>query len=313
MHAGTMDNSCTRQRTLKNVVRASGIGLHSGERVGLVLRPAPVDHGIVFLRTDLDQPVRLPARLDWVGRTTQTTTLTDGAVTLSLVEHLLAALAGLGIDNLLIEVDAGELPIMDGSASPFVFLLQSAGVALQDEPKRYIRILKPIVERDGDAWGKLEPHDGCRLEYTLEYDHPVFLQHRRTAAVELSSTAFVREISRARTFGFLSDYERLQRMNLARGGSLDNVVVLDDCRILNDEGLRLGDEFVKHKILDALGDLYLLGYGLIGAFSGFRSGHATNRALLERLLADPAAWEIVTFHGRAELPGSLGRPAVEFA
>jgi UDP-3-O-[3-hydroxymyristoyl] N-acetylglucosamine deacetylase len=304
---------CNRQRTLKNVVRATGVGLHSGERIGLALRPAPVDHGIVFLRTDLPRPARLPARMEWVGSTTQTTTLTDGSATLSVVEHLLAALAGLGIDNLLIEVNAGEVPIMDGSASPFVFLLQSAGIAVQEAPKRYLRILEPVVEGDGDAWAKLVPHDGCRLEYTLEYDHPVVHPQLKSAAVELSPTAFVREISRARTFGSLSDYQHLRSRNLARGCGLHSGVVLDECRILNEGGLRLGDEFVRHKILDALGDLYLLGYGLIGAFTGFRSGHATNRALMRRLLADPGAWELVTYGDRAELPGALGRAAVEFA
>jgi UDP-3-O-[3-hydroxymyristoyl] N-acetylglucosamine deacetylase len=304
---------CNRQRTLKNVVRATGIGLHSGERIGLALRPAPVDHGIVFLRTDLPRPVRLPARMEWVGSTTQTTTLTDGSATLSVVEHLLAALAGLGIDNLLIEVNAGEVPIMDGSASPFVFLLQSAGIAVQDAPKRYIRILEPVIERDGDAWAKFAPHAGCRLDYTLEYDHPAVRPQLKSAAVELSPTAFVREISRARTFGFLSDYEHLRSRNLARGCGLHSGVVLDECRILNEGGLRLGDEFVRHKILDALGDLYLLGYGLIGAFTGFRSGHATNRALMQRLLDDPGAWELVTSGDRTELPGALGRAAVEFA
>jgi UDP-3-O-[3-hydroxymyristoyl] N-acetylglucosamine deacetylase len=304
---------CTRQRTLKNVIRATGIGLHTGEPVHLTLRPAPPDHGIVFVRTDLEPRPRLPARVERLGSTTMATTLTDGAATLSTVEHLLAAFAGLGIDNVLVEVDSRELPIMDGSASPFVFLLQSAGVAQQDAPRRFIRVRKTVIHRDGDAWAELRPHAGCRFEYTLAYDHPVFHQHRKSAAVELSPTVFVREISRARTFGFLSDYERLKGMNLARGGGLGNAVVLDDCRILNDEGLRLGDEFVKHKILDAIGDAYLLGHCLIGAFAGFRSGHAINRALLREFLADRDAWEVVTFRNAAELPGLLGRPVAEIA
>jgi len=310
-------NTCISQRTLKDVIRATGIGLHPGEQIHLTLRPAPPDHGIVFVRTDLVPAVRIPARVEHIGATSMATTLVStlitGAVPVSTVEHLLAAFAGLGVDNAVVEVDAPELPIMDGSASPFVFLLQSAGIALQSAPRRFLRVLKTVTVRDGNAWAELRPHDGFRLEYTLEYDHPAFHEHRKSACVELSPTAFVREISRARTFGFLSDHERLKEMNLARGGSMDNTVVLDDCRVLNDEGLRLGDEFVRHKILDAIGDLYLLGHGLIGAFAGFRSGHGTNRALLERFLADRDAWEVVTFADRAEMPGVFGRQTAENA
>jgi UDP-3-O-[3-hydroxymyristoyl] N-acetylglucosamine deacetylase len=304
-------NTCISQRTLKNVIRATGIGLHTAAQVHITLRPAAPDHGIVFVRTDLSPAVRLPARVDRVGNTNLATTLTNGDVRLSTVEHLLAAFAGLGIDNALVEVDAPELPIMDGSAGPFVFLIQAAGVASQAAPRRYYRVRQPVLVRDGDAWAELRPHAGYRVEYTLEYDHPVFHQHRKSASIELSPTAFIREISRARTFGFLSDYEGLVECNRVRGGSLGNAIVLDDCRILNEEGLRVGDEFVRHKILDAIGDLYLLGHGLIGAFTGFRSGHGLNRALLERFLDDREAWEIVTFTDHAELQGAFGRQMAE--
>jgi UDP-3-O-[3-hydroxymyristoyl] N-acetylglucosamine deacetylase len=290
------------QRTLKNVVRATGVGLHSGEMVYITLRPAPVDTGIVFVRTDLAQPVAVHARAENVGKITMATTLTDGHVSISTVEHLLSALAGLGIDNVFVEVSAPELPIMDGSAAPFVFLLQSAGIEDQQAPKKFIRILKTVSCQHGDATAELRPYDGFRVEYTLEYDHPVFRKHCKTAAVEVSTTSYVKEVSRARTFGFLADYERLRAMNLARGGSLDNVVVVDDYRILNDEGLRLEDEFVKHKILDVIGDLYLLGHSVIGEFSGFKSGHGTNNALMRKLLDDDDAWEIVTFPDGAQAP-----------
>src|SRR6056297_2316158 len=259
------------QRTLKNVIRATGVGLHTGEKVYLTLRPAPVDTGIVFVRTDLDEPVSIPAKVENVGDTTMATTLTDGRVAIATVEHLMSAFAGLGIDNAFVDVSAPELPIMDGSAAPFVFLLQSAGIEEQDAPKKFIRIKKTVSHQQGEASAKLVPYDGFRVQYTLVYDHPVFERHRKTASVEFSTMAFVKEVSRARTFGFLADYEKLRAMNLAQGGSLDNAVVVDEFRILNDEGLRLEDEFVKHKILDAIGDLYLLGYSVIGAFSGFRS------------------------------------------
>jgi UDP-3-O-[3-hydroxymyristoyl] N-acetylglucosamine deacetylase len=290
------------QRTLKNVIRATGVGLHSGEIVYITLRPAPVDTGIVFVRTDLAQPVALRARAENVGEINMATTLTDGHVSISTVEHLLSALAGLGVDNAFVDVSAPELPIMDGSAAPFVFLLQSAGIEDQDAPKKFIRILKKVSYQHGDVTAELRPYDGFRVEYTLQYDHPVFKRHRKTAAVEVSTMAFVKEVSRARTFGFLADYERLRAMNLARGGSLDNTVVVDDYRILNDDGLRLEDEFVKHKILDVIGDLYLLGHSVIGAFSGYKSGHGSNKALMRKLLDDKDAWEIVTFADETQAP-----------
>ncbi|MFU8815887.1 MAG: UDP-3-O-acyl-N-acetylglucosamine deacetylase [Pseudomonadales bacterium] len=295
------------QRTLKNVIRATGVGLHSGDKVYLTLRPAPVDTGIVFVRTDLEQPVAVRARVENVGEITMATTLTDGHISIATVEHLMSAFAGLGVDNAFVDVSAPELPIMDGSAAPFVFLLQSAGIEEQDAPKKFIRIKKTVSCRQGDAVAELRPYDGFRVEYTLQYDHPVFRQHCKSAVVEFSTMAFVKEVSRARTFGFLADYERLRGMNLARGGSLDNAVVVDDDRILNDDGLRIGDEFVKHKILDVIGDLYLFGYSVIGAFSGFKSGHGTNNALLRAVLADEAAWEIVTFADEALAPIQYAR------
>jgi len=306
-------NTCINQRTLKNVIRATGVGLHTGAQVRITLRPAPPDHGIVFVRTDLVPAVRLPARVEQAGATSMASTLTVCGVRLSSVEHLLAAFAGLGIDNALVEVDAQELPIMDGSAGPFVFLLQSAGIASQEAPRRYMRVRKPVVVRDGDAWAELRPYAGCRLEYTVEYEHAASDQQRRSTVVELSPTAFVREIARARTYGFLSEGGLGQRSNPIVGSCLDRRVVLNDQRSSGDADRRIGDEFVRHKILDAIGDLYLLGHGLIGAFAGFRSGHGTNRALLERFLDDRDAWEVVTFADRADLPGALGRPIAETA
>jgi UDP-3-O-[3-hydroxymyristoyl] N-acetylglucosamine deacetylase len=297
------------QRTLKNTIRATGIGVHTGEKVVVTLRAAPVDSGIVFTRVDLDPWVVIPALVGHVGDTTMATTLTKGGVRISTVEHLMAAFAGLGVDNACVEVDAAELPIMDGSAAPFVFLLQSAGIIEQDAPKKFIRIIEETVYTDGDIEVRLSPYDGFRVRYTLLYDHPVFHKHTKTAVVEFSGTTFVKEVSRARTFGFLADVEKLRAMDLARGGSLDNAVVVDDSRILNEEGLRLEDEFVKHKILDAIGDLYLLGHSVLGAFSGHKSGHASNNALLRRVLANPLAWEVVTFEtDRDAHPISFSQP-----
>jgi UDP-3-O-[3-hydroxymyristoyl] N-acetylglucosamine deacetylase len=298
------------QRTLKNQIRATGVALHTGEKVFLTLKPAPVDTGIVFVRTDLDPQVEIPARAEFVGDTRMATTLCLGDVKVSTIEHLMAAFAGLGIDNAYVDVSAAELPIMDGSAAPFVFLVQSAGIEEQAAAKKFIRVKREVSLQDGDLSVSLRPYDGFRVEYTLQYDHPVFDQHTKTSYIDFSSTAFVREVSRARTFGFLAEFEKLREMNLARGGSLDNAVVVDDYRILNKEGLRLEDEFVKHKILDAIGDLYLLGHSLIGAFSGHKSGHKANNALLRKLLAQPDAWELVTFEEEAApAPISFARPA----
>jgi UDP-3-O-[3-hydroxymyristoyl] N-acetylglucosamine deacetylase len=298
------------QRTLRNSIRATGVGLHTGEKVYLTLRPAPVDAGIVFVRTDLDEPVSLRAHVDNVGDTTMATSLTDGTVEISTVEHLMAALAGLGIDNAYVEVSAPELPIMDGSAAPFVFLLQSAGIDEQPAAKKFIRIKKAVSYRQGDIVAEIKPYDGFKVSYTLRYDHPVFHRHEKSASVEVSSMSFVKEVSRARTFGFLADYEKLRSMNLARGGSLDNAVVVDDYRILNHEGLRQEDEFVKHKILDAIGDLYLLGHSMIGEFAGYKSGHGPNNALLRKVLADRDAIEIVTFENEADAPTGFLQPVL---
>jgi UDP-3-O-[3-hydroxymyristoyl] N-acetylglucosamine deacetylase len=298
------------QRTLNNVIRATGIGLHTGEKIYLTLRPAPIDTGIVFIRTDLDPEISILASVDNVGDTRMATTLSKDGVNVSTVEHLMAAFAGLGIDNAFVEVSAPELPIMDGSSAPFVFLLQSAGIAEQNATKKFVRIKKAMRHQDGDISVELRPYDGLKVEYTLQYDHPVFESHRNRACVEFSTTAFVKEVSRARTFGFLAEYEHLREMNLALGGSLDNAVVVDDYRILNDEGLRLEDEFVKHKILDAIGDLYLLGHSVIGEFRGYKSGHSSNNALLRKVLADDEAYEVVTFETAQETPISYTRPVL---
>ncbi|MCZ6887847.1 MAG: UDP-3-O-acyl-N-acetylglucosamine deacetylase [Gammaproteobacteria bacterium] len=296
-----------KQRTLNNVIKATGVGLHTGDKVYITLRPAPVDTGIVFSRTDLDPSVQIKARAENVVDTTMATTLGIGGVKISTVEHLMSAFAGLGIDNAFVDVSAPELPIMDGSAAPFVFLIQSAGFEEQDAVKRFIRIKKTLEYTNGDISCRLEPFDGFRVEYTLVYDHPVFQNHTKWATVDFSTTAFVKEVSRARTFGFLADFEHLRSMDLARGGSLDNAVVVDEYRILNSEGLRLEDEFVKHKILDAIGDLYLLGHSVIGFFSGYKSGHAPNNALLRMVLADPDSYEIVTFDDIEAVPISFAK------
>jgi UDP-3-O-[3-hydroxymyristoyl] N-acetylglucosamine deacetylase len=271
------------------------MGLHTGEKVYLTLRPAPADTGIVFVRTDLETVVSIPAIATNVGSTTMATSLKQGEVEISTIEHLMSAFAGLGIDNAYVDVSAPELPIMDGSAAPFVFLLQSAGIEEQNAPKRFVRIIKAVEVVQGDAVASLKPYNGFRLDYTLMYDHPVFQKHRKSASVEFSTTSFIKEVSRARTFGFLTEYEKLRSMDLARGGSLENAVVVDDYRILNDEGLRLDDEFAKHKILDAIGDLYLFGRPVIGEFTGYKSGHYTNNELVRAVLKDAHAYEIVSF------------------
>jgi len=297
-----------RQRTLKNVIRATGVGLHTGEKVFLTLRPAAPDTGVVFRRVDLKQPVEIHARAGNVGDTLLSTTLVNGNVRVSTVEHLLSAFAGLGIDNAYVDVSAPEVPIMDGSAGPFVFLIQSAGVEEQNAPKRFIRIKKRVTVQDGDKWASFEPFNGFKVSFGIEFDHPAFKERTQSATVDFSSTSFVREVSRARTFGFLRDIEMLRARKLALGGSLDNAIVVDDYRILNEDGLRYEDEFVKHKILDAIGDLYLLGHSLIGAFSGFKSGHALNNRLLKALVATADAWEEVTFTQDDPVPISYIKP-----
>jgi len=291
-----------RQRTLKNIIKATGVGLHTGEKVFLSLRPAAPNTGIVFRRVDLPEPVDIPATPQNVGETTLSTTLIKGDVKVSTVEHLLSALAGLGIDNAYIDVSAPEVPIMDGSAGPFVFLIQSAGVEEQNAPKRFIRIKKPIRVEDGDKWASFEPYEGFKVGFTIDFDHPAFNDDVQSASIDFSSTSFVKEVSRARTFGFMRDIEALRKRRLALGGSMDNAIVVDSYRILNEDGLRYADEFVKHKILDAIGDLYLLGHSLIGSFTGYKSGHGLNNLLLRELLSHQDAWESVTFTEEATLP-----------
>jgi UDP-3-O-[3-hydroxymyristoyl] N-acetylglucosamine deacetylase len=297
-----------RQRTLKNVIRATGVGLHTGEKVYLTLRPAAPDTGIVFRRVDLDEPIDIPARSEFVGDTQLCTTVCRNDSRVSTVEHLLSAMAGLGIDNAYVDLSAAEVPIMDGSAGPFVFLIQSAGIEEQNAPKRFVRIKQPVVVEEDDKWVRFDPFDGFKVSFSIDFDHPVFQTHTRTASLDFSTTSFVKEVSRARTFGLLKDVERLREQNLALGGSLDNAIVVDDYRILNEDGLRYEDEFVKHKILDAVGDLYLLGHSLIGAFSGYKSGHALNNRLLQTLLINTDAWEVVTFEDQEQLPISFSKP-----
>jgi UDP-3-O-[3-hydroxymyristoyl] N-acetylglucosamine deacetylase len=284
-----------KQRTLKNAIRATGVGLHTGEKVYLTLRPAPVNSGIVFRRTDLSEPVEIKADPMHVSDTRMSTTLEQDGAKISTVEHLMAAFAGLGIDNAYVDVTAPEVPIMDGSAGPFVFLLQSAGIEEQTAPKQFIRIKKPVHIEDGDKWATFEPWDGFKVSFSIDFDHPSLRGSTQTACVDFSTTSFVKEVSRARTFGFMRDLEMLQAAGLARGGGLDNAIVMDNFRVLNEDGLRYEDEFVKHKVLDAIGDLYLLGHPLIGAFSAHKSGHALNNRILRTLLADRPSWEIVSY------------------
>ncbi len=300
-----------RQRTLKNVIRATGVGLHSGKKVYMTLRPAPVDTGIVFVRTDLEPEVQIPAQADNVTDTTLCTALSAGGAKVATVEHLMSAFAGLGIDNAYVDLSAPEVPIMDGSAGPFVFLIQSAGISEQNAPKKFIRIKRDITVRDGDKEATFRPHQGFKVAFAIDFDHPAFEEQSQTAMVDFSTTSFVKEVSRARTFGFMRDLEYLRSNNLALGGSLDNAIVVDDYRIVNEGGLRYDDEFVKHKVLDAIGDLYQLGHSLIGEFRGVKSGHALNNQLCRALLDQPEAFEIVTFEGEAEAaPISYAAPAM---
>lgn len=296
-----------RQRTLKNTIRATGVGLHSGEKVYLTLKPAPVDHGIVFRRVDLDPVVDIQAKATNVGETTMSTTLVQDGVRVDTVEHLLSAMAGLGIDNAIVELSAQEVPIMDGSAGPFVFLIQSAGIAEQSKAKRFIRIKKRIEVREGDKIASFVPYDGFKVTFEIEFDHPAFKESAQKASLDFSSTSFVKEVSRARTFGFMKDIEFLRSKNLALGGSVNNAIVVDEYRVLNEDGLRYDDEFVKHKILDAVGDLYLLGHSLMGEFIGFKSGHGLNNKLLRALELQTDAWEFVEFE-EEDAPISYTKP-----
>lgn len=298
-----------KQRTLKNVIRATGVGIHTGKKVYMTLRPAAPNTGIIFRRVDLDPIVEIVASATNVGDTSMSSTLVRGDVRIATVEHLLAAMAGLGIDNAYVDLSASEVPIMDGSAGPFVFLIQSAGIEEQNVAKKFIRIKQTLqVEHDG-KWARFEPYDGFKVSFKIEFDHPVFHDHTSYAEVDFSTTSFLKEVARARTFGFMRDIEMLRARNLVLGGSLDNAVVVDDYRVLNEDGLRYEDEFVKHKVLDAIGDLYLLGHSLIGAFSGYKSGHELNNRLLRTLLANKEAWEEVTFDDAATAPISYAHPA----
>jgi UDP-3-O-[3-hydroxymyristoyl] N-acetylglucosamine deacetylase len=298
-----------RQRTLKKTVRATGVGLHSGEKVYMTLRPAPENAGINFRRVDLEPPVDVPADPLLVGETMLGTTLIQDGVKIATVEHLMSALAGLGIDNISVDLSASEVPIMDGSAGPFVFLLQSAGIEEQNAAKKFVRIKKRVRVEDGDKWAELVPFDGFKVNFEVYFNHPVFNKLSQHATIDFSSTSFLKEVSRARTFCFLRDVEALRERNLTLGGSMDNAIVLDDYRILNEDGLRYSNEFVIHKILDAIGDFYLLGHGLIGELRAYKSGHDLNNQLLRALLNDQSAWEEVTFKDSRSAPISYATPA----
>lgn len=297
-----------KQRTLKNEIRATGVGLHTGQKVYLTLRPAPVGSGIVFRRTDLNPPVDIPAYALNVGSTTLSTSIGNGDATVSTIEHLMSAMAGLGIDNAIVELSANEVPIMDGSAGPFVFLIQSAGITEQAAPKKFIRILKTVTTTDGDKTAVFKPYDGFKVNFTIEFDHPVFKDRKLDGTVDFSTTSYVKEISRARTFGFMHEFEYLRSKGLVKGGSVDNAVVVDQFKVLNEDGLRYDDEFVKHKILDAIGDLYLLGHGVIGEYVAHKSGHGLNNKALRNLISQKDAWEFVSFDEEETLPISYLKP-----
>jgi UDP-3-O-[3-hydroxymyristoyl] N-acetylglucosamine deacetylase len=294
-----------KQRTLKNIVRATGVGLHTGDKVYLTLRPAPANTGIIFRRIDLEPVVDIKADPYAVGDTRLSSCLERDGARVQTVEHLMSALAGLGIDNLYVDLSSGEIPIMDGSASPFVFLLQSAGIEEQPAAKKFIRIRKPVEVKQGDKWVRFEPYNGFRVDFSIDFRHPVFAHSNKRVVVDFEHTSYIKEVSRARTFGFMHDVENMRAQGLALGGSLDNAIVMDDYRVLNSDGLRYEDEFVKHKALDAIGDLYLLGHPIIGSYSAYKSGHALNNALLRQLMDDAAAWDFVTFLKADEAPAFL--------
>jgi UDP-3-O-[3-hydroxymyristoyl] N-acetylglucosamine deacetylase len=294
-----------RQRTLKSLIKASGVGLHTGSKVRMTLRPAPVDTGVVFRRVDLPSPVDIPGRAEMVGEARLASTLVKGDVKIYTVEHLMSALGGLGIDNVFVDLDAPEVPIMDGSASPFVLLLQQAGVEEQGAPKRFMRVKRRVEVKDGDKWAVLEPYEGFRLTFTIAYDHPVFEKSNTSLTVDFAETFYLREIARARTYGFMHEVESLRDSGLALGGGLENAIVMDEYRVLNAEGLRLTDEFIRHKALDAIGDLYMLGRPLLGAFSAFKSGHGLNNRMLRALQSDPTSTELVTFEQADKAPAGV--------
>jgi UDP-3-O-[3-hydroxymyristoyl] N-acetylglucosamine deacetylase len=294
-----------KQRTLKTTIKTTGVGLHTGARVELVLRPAAPNTGIVFHRVDLERPVAIHADALHVGDTRLSSTLKHDGASISTVEHVMSALAGLGIDNLHIDIAGPEIPIMDGSAGPFVFLLQSAGIVEQDAPKRYLRVLLPVEVKDGDKWARFDPFDGFKLDFTIDFPHPMFGSENRHVVIDFAEHSYVKEVARARTFGFMQEVEAMRAAGLGLGGSLQNAVVLDEYRVLNSEGLRYDNEFVKHKVLDAIGDLYLLGHPLIGQYTAFKSGHGLNNAVARALLARTDAFEIVTFAEPTEVPSAF--------
>ena len=302
-----------RQRTLKSLIRASGVGLHTGKKVRITLRPAPIDTGVVFRRVDLDPAVDIAARADAVGETRLSSCLVRGEVKIYTVEHLMSALGGLGVDNVFVDLDAPEVPIMDGSAAPFALLLQQAGIEQQAAPKKFLRVTRRIEVKEGDKWARLEPHEGYRLSFSVEFKHPVIDRSTQSVTLDFGETSYLKEIARARTFGFMHDLENLREDGLALGGGLDNAVVLDEYRVLNADGLRFADEFIRHKLLDAVGDLYLLGKPLLAAFSAHKSGHALNNRLLRALLADPSAVEVVSFARTEDAPAAVVRLAGQSA
>ena len=291
-----------KQRTIKSIVKTVGIGIHSGRKVELTLRPAGPDTGIVFSRVDLPQPVEIPARAESIGDTRLASVLQRDGVRVSTVEHLMSACAGLGIDNMYVDVTAEEIPIMDGSAASFVFLIQSAGIEQQDVPKKFIKVTKPVEIRDGDKFARLEPYFGFHLKFRIDFRHPAVDRTGQECEVDFADTSYVREISRARTFGFAHEFEQLREIGLARGGSMENAIVLDEYRILNNDGLRYNDEFAKHKMLDAIGDLYVIGHPLLASYTAYKSGHGLNNALLRELLKREDAYEIVTFNDSHTAP-----------
>jgi UDP-3-O-[3-hydroxymyristoyl] N-acetylglucosamine deacetylase len=301
-----------RQRTLKSIVRASGVGLHTGQKVRIALRPAPPDTGVVFRRVDLASPVDIPARAELVGETRLSSCLVRDGVKVHTVEHLMSALSGLGVDNVYVDLDAAEVPIMDGSASPFVLLIQQAGIEEQSMPKRFLRVTRRVEVKDGDKWARLDPYAGYRLSFSIEFRHPVIERSTQSVSVDFAETSYLKEIARARTFGFMQEVEDLRDSGLALGGGLDNAVVLDEYRVLNADGLRFADEFIRHKLLDAIGDLYLLGRPLLGAFAAHKSGHALNNRLLRALLAEAGALETVVFERAEETPTGVARLAAHF-
>ena len=302
-----------RQRTLKKLVSASGVGLHTGKKVRIALRPAPIDTGVVFRRIDLESPVDIPARADAVGETRLSSCLVKGEAKVYTVEHLMSALGGLGVDNVFVDLDAPEVPIMDGSAAPFVLLIQQAGIVEQAAPKKFLRVVRRVEVTEGDKWARLDPHEGYRLSFSIDFKHPVIDDSTQSVTVDFAETSYLKEIARARTFGFMQDIENLREDGLALGGGLDNAVVLDEYRVLNAEGLRFADEFIRHKLLDAVGDLYLLGKPMLASFSAHKSGHALNNRLLRKLLAEASAMQTVTFERAEDAPLSVRRLSAQGA